>query len=622
MRKKKRFLALAAALCLAVSLAVPAGAAGADTQLETIRVMGILTGDGSGSLNLGSPVTRAEFVKMMAAASPYKDSVGSGYGAALFSDVKGSYWASGYIRLAVEQGWVTGYVDGSFRPTRTITLEEGVTALLRLLGYDSASLTGSFPEAQLTKGQALGLMDGLSVARGQTLTRQDCVTLFYNTLTAKTAAGAVYAQTLGYTVSNGEVDYASLVTVDTKGPYVAPAAGSVTVPFSTGSMTVYRNGSLSSLSAVKEYDVYYYNANLRTVWVYSDRVTGTLTAVSPNRAAPTAVTVAGNSYSIGSSTAAYQLSSQGSFALGDAVTLLLDRDGAVAQVISAAADSAVYYGVVVSSEKAASNDATSTGSAAVQTVTRLACTDGTERTFYHSGSALTVGRAACASSTAQGSTVSVLSGASLSGRFSADGTTFAGYTLASDVEILDTTEDGQYVRVYPARLAGVSLSSSDVRYYVTDSQGKLSRLILNNVTGDMLSYAYVTSAVTSSGDGTSGTYRYMQSGQSHTVSGGAVYSAREGGAVLYYKNGALSSIRQLASVDLTQLGSLTAAAGNTTYKLDENVQVLLREYNGSGNYYAAALSDIDAGSYTLTGWYDQLGCAAGGRIRVIVATPK
>ena len=75
-------------------------------------------------------------------------------------------------------------------------------------------------------------------------------------------------------------------------------------------------------------------------------------------------------------------------------------------------------------------------------------------------------------------------------------------------------------------------------------------------------------------------------------------------------------------MDLTQLGSLTAAAGNTTYKLDENVQVLLREYNGSGNYYAAALSDIDAGSYTLTGWYDQLGCAAGGRIRVIVATPK
>ena len=71
---------------------------------------------------------------MMTAASSYKDTVGSGYGVSLFKDVKSSHWASEYIRLVVEQNWMTGYTDGTFRPGRTITLEEACTALLRLLG--------------------------------------------------------------------------------------------------------------------------------------------------------------------------------------------------------------------------------------------------------------------------------------------------------------------------------------------------------------------------------------------------------------------------------------------------------------------------------------------------------
>ena len=220
------------------------------------------------------PVTRAEFVKMMTAASTYQDAVGTGQGASLFTDVKSGYWANGYIQLAVEQEWVTGYVDGSFRPGSSITLEEACTALLRLLGFDSGSLSGSFPEAQLSKARSLGLLDDLDVSQGETLTRQDCVTLFYNLLVSENSEGTVYGTTLGYTVTNGEVDYSTLVTADTKGPYVADS-GSLSLPFSTSGITVYRNGTASELSAVQQYDVYYYNENLRTVWIYSDRVTGT-----------------------------------------------------------------------------------------------------------------------------------------------------------------------------------------------------------------------------------------------------------------------------------------------------------------------------------------------------------
>ena len=127
--------------------------------------------------------------------------------------------------------------------------------------------------------------------------------------------------------------------------------------------------------------MYYYNENLQTVWVYSDKVSGTLTALSPSSAAPTSITVTGTEYELGTSTAIYKCSSQGEFSTGDVVTLLLGMNGEVVDLLSASSagsstSSTVYYGTVISSQKGASS------SSSVQTETQVACSDGTVRTFY------------------------------------------------------------------------------------------------------------------------------------------------------------------------------------------------------------------------------------------------
>ena len=618
---KLRLFSLCTALCLALSLTGPALAADGDTQLETVRVLGILTGDESGDLNLNASVTRAEFVKMMTAASAYKDAVGGG-SASLFTDVKSGHWAGGYIQLAVEQGWVTGYVDGSFRPENTITLEEACAALLRLLGYDSSSLTGSFPQAQLSKASSVGLLDGLSAAQGDTLTRQDCVTLFYNLLVGENSGGAVYGTTLGYTITNGEVDYSTLVTANTKGPFVA-SDGTLDLPFSSENVTVYRNGLSSTLDSASQYDVYYYSEALRTVWLYSSRVTGTLTAVSPSTAAPTSVTVAGGTYSLGTSDAIYQFSSQGDFSAGDTVTLLLGMNGEVVQAVTADEANTVYYGVVLSSEKsAADSSTTSAGGTSVQTTTVVACTDGTERTFYHSGSAFSAGRLVSVSA-ADGETVlKALSSSRLSGTVSRDGSSLGGYDFADGVEILDVDDEGGYVRIYPDRLAGAQLSDSDVRYYSLNEHGEIDRLILNEATGDTYTYGYLIGAdVTSSGLDMTATYTYLLDGERYTVSGSTNYNVDQGGIALLYNNGSISKIRQLESAVLDELSDLYAMAGNQKYLLADVVQVLLRDGNGSTSYYLTTLSEIDDENYRLTAWYDDLDLAAGGRIRILVAVP-
>ena len=612
---KNRLFSVLLIVCILLSLAVPVAAADTEPEgLELIRALGILVGDENGNLNLNGGVTRAQFTKMMTMASDYRDSIG-GSGYSVFRDVKSSHWASEYIRIAVDQNWVVGYVDGSFRPEGAIKLEEACSALLKMLGYDSSVLVGSFPMAQINKAASIGLLDGLNASRGDALTRGQCVTIFANLLTCKNASGAVYASTLGFAVTNGQVDYASLISEETHGPFVA-ANGSVTLPFSSGNVTVYRNGTLSSVSSIQANDVYYYHTGLRTVWAYNDRASGTVTALAPSAAAPSTVTVAGREYALGTAAAAYKLSTQGSYHEGDMVTLLLGMNGEVVDVLSAGDSQSIYYGVVIASGKTTATDGSS-----VQVATTIACSDGVERTFYHNGSALTVGRLVSATVNANATTVRSLSERSVSGTVNKSGTKLGSLDFADNVQILDVDSEGSYARIYPSRLAGCKLSDSDVRYYALDNNGSISVLILDDATGDTVRYGYITSVSNSSSSGgmsISGQYAYYMNGAANVLNtSNVVYSVTKGGAAFYYNSdGSVKSIKNLTSVRLTSVSELTAVGSGKNYTVSENVQVLLIS---AGKCYGTTLSSVDTGKYSLTGWYDT-GHNAGGLIRIITAT--
>ena len=131
MKRLKRFTSLICAAVLSVSAFVmPVSAADSQTAMSTVRALGIISGDNAGSMNLTSNVTRAEFAKMMISASVYKDEMGEEVASSLYSDVKKDNWAVEYIRVAVENGWLTGYSDGTFRPNSFIKYEEAATACL------------------------------------------------------------------------------------------------------------------------------------------------------------------------------------------------------------------------------------------------------------------------------------------------------------------------------------------------------------------------------------------------------------------------------------------------------------------------------------------------------------
>lgn len=58
-----------------------------------------------------------------------------------YSDINAGYWAFKQITYAANQGWITGYVDGTFKPDNTITRCEVVALTNRILGRTTKSIT-------------------------------------------------------------------------------------------------------------------------------------------------------------------------------------------------------------------------------------------------------------------------------------------------------------------------------------------------------------------------------------------------------------------------------------------------------------------------------------------------
>ena len=638
---KKRILAFLLAVSIAVSMLVlPASAAGnANTAVQLSITLNAM--DSSQQAALNAVVTRGALARMLVSYSTYRESVGAqGTVGTLFTDLPGTSPYAPYVRIAVQNGWMNGYTDGSFRPDNAVTLEEAVTAILKLMGYKMTDLSGSFPNAQLNKASELGLRNQVDRSQGEVLNYEECALLFYNALTANTASGSAYGSSLGFTVSNGQVDTSSVMLKSLKGPFVA--GDTVQLPFVP--KMVYRNDKASESAELNKYDVYYYSESLQTLWVYTRRAAGRITAVSPSASAPTSVTVAGTSYTLGSSAVASQVSSLNGGGVGEVVTLLLGMNNEAAGIVTGEEADNVFYGVVQTATRSLVEE---NGADVLQKVSVM-CTDGIARTVNVDKSLnFPTGWLVKITVNADGENVETLSGQSVSGTIRADGTALGDAALASDVEILDTTAEGLAGTVSPGRLSGVTLSASDVRYYTVDGNGAIDRLILNDATGDLWTYGVLDDVTNLISTAASQASYLLKIGANSTtgvvssvldyLSSGANYVCYVNGEQTTYKtsvkypvlaggisvrktaSGSVGTMAQLLPVTVDQLGAASVRSGSTRYETADDMQVYLWY---KGKYYATTLSQINAEDYSLIGWYDAHGSAAGGKIRVLVAVKK
>ena len=121
---KKRILPTLLALTLTISLLPSALAAPAaiTDMAQVLSALDIMTGNENGDLMLSRRVSRAEFTKLIVAASPMGENVGASTTVSPYPDVPYSHWAAPHVEAAVAAGYVNGYLDGTFHPDEDITL--------------------------------------------------------------------------------------------------------------------------------------------------------------------------------------------------------------------------------------------------------------------------------------------------------------------------------------------------------------------------------------------------------------------------------------------------------------------------------------------------------------------
>ncbi len=145
--------------------------------------LGVVTGYPDGTFKPTALVTRAEFAAMMTRALAVPESALKGFKTSAFKDVASDYWAVAYLGYCNSKGIMTGYEDGTARPGQTITVNEAMTMICRALGYTNQAK--ELVGAWPANYIALAQQLGLydDVAATATTDRASAAQIIYNALT-------------------------------------------------------------------------------------------------------------------------------------------------------------------------------------------------------------------------------------------------------------------------------------------------------------------------------------------------------------------------------------------------------------------------------------------------------
>ena len=606
---KKRILTWLLAISMLGSLlTVPAGAAAVTkfsdvsdsytaTAVESLRLMGVLDGYGDGTFRPDTVLNRAQFCKMAVYAMDGSGELGRYSTVTIFPDVKPSHWASAYINMASKKGIISGFADGKFKPSQTVTAGQAVTILMRGLGYKDEDMGGVWPQSYMAEAQTNGLLKSTGITSAYAgLTRAQAARLFLNLFEAKHGKGdALFSYKVGEEVYLTAVDggqgtmtaggksytmahpVASTSLIGSKGKAVLNSAGEILtflpITGSNGvsnaaviisangsvagldslagstSYNIYKNGSPATAADLKRYDVATYASATNSIIVSDTRVSTYYEDCKPSPSNPATITVLGGKELNVLPTAADSLSK---LKPGKQIVLLLTADGQVAGAEDANNTGARGNAMAVVSEKGD---------------VQLVC----------GGALLNIGTA----SEYAGQVVSVYADKSglklnkISGGVGGDllpkEGTLGGRKLADNVMLFDGGRQ-------------IALSSGRVSYARTNWAGQVDLIVLNNgLAGDMI---FGRAIVDSKYDPTTGketdrkitivcsdTEKYtVYSGNS--VSTGAFVAASikksVNGNLMFTSFATMSKLSNVSSS--AWIGKTAVNFGSRTYEVPSNVQ--------------------------------------------------
>ena len=110
--------------------------------VATLTNAGVINGYTDGTFRPNAPITRAELATIIARFAKLDVNTKT------FSDITG-HWAQKNIELAVGNGWINGYDDGTFRPNNNITRAETFAMINRVLDRQTESVSDLLPTSEM-----------------------------------------------------------------------------------------------------------------------------------------------------------------------------------------------------------------------------------------------------------------------------------------------------------------------------------------------------------------------------------------------------------------------------------------------------------------------------------------
>ena len=227
----KKFLSLVLALAMAMSLVTISAGAKDFTDdskitykeaVDVVSALDIVDGYTDGSFNPTNTLTRGAAAKIICnliLGPTTADALSAD--TAPFKDVPVTNEFAGYIAYCSQQGIISGYGDGTFRPAGTLTGYAFMKMLLGALGYD-AEIEGyegsNWTVAVAKQAMGIDLDDGNDEFVGvKAVTREEACLYAFNTLTADM------------------VEYGSTTTVNVNGATVVVGGSKASVVYNSSS---------------------------------------------------------------------------------------------------------------------------------------------------------------------------------------------------------------------------------------------------------------------------------------------------------------------------------------------------------------------------------------------------
>ena len=302
-------------------------------------------------------VTRAEFCKIVVAMMDKTKEAKLNSASSDFDDVNKVTWCIPYVNYLTSNNVIKGYADATFKPNNIITYAEVVTILCRVLGYNEEEVGYSWPANYIKKAEDLKIAGNMKFSANDCVTRAAMAIMVDNAMFINADGSTVITPvraTKNYTLSD---QYLEGIAID------------------YDDLTVYKNNKTVTVADIELNDVVYYNTQTNTMDVYDKKITGIYKEALPSKAYVSSVNVGGNVYNLNSRVDTSALdASQGSFEIGERVTLLLGENDEACFAVELSETTAFDYGVLLKTYKETSKTGENEGSS--QTMASIYMSDG------------------------------------------------------------------------------------------------------------------------------------------------------------------------------------------------------------------------------------------------------